>query len=113
MGIIFENTSANYRKLFLVIALLVALSEVATAQRKIDCRKFVFAPPCRGIAAKRDTHSHPSDIRITPADDSDYIIDGQKVVSNDNYATVNELLRFLKKAMSKNLEYDSSSNDLA
>ncbi|XP_067655532.1 elevenin-like [Haliotis asinina] len=44
---------ASYERVLLVLGLvLVAMSCVAQS-RKIDCTRFVFAPRCRGVAAKR------------------------------------------------------------
>ncbi|XP_046329820.1 elevenin-like [Haliotis cracherodii] len=44
---------ASYERVMVVLGLvLVAVSCVAQS-RKIDCTRFVFAPRCRGVAAKR------------------------------------------------------------
>nr|BDY34176.1 elevenin precursor [Gryllus bimaculatus] len=37
----------------LLLALLAACTVAAEAAKRVDCRKFVFAPMCRGVAAKR------------------------------------------------------------
>ncbi|KAF4524543.1 hypothetical protein B566_EDAN002817 [Ephemera danica] len=43
--------SSTPRALLLAALLLAAIA--SSAQQRIDCRRFVFAPICRGVAAKR------------------------------------------------------------
>ncbi|BET02086.1 Hypothetical protein NTJ_14904 [Nesidiocoris tenuis] len=50
---------------FLCCAILVALllmlnmSQGQGAIHELNCRKYVFAPACRGVAAKRSLHHSP------------------------------------------------------
>ncbi|CAL4061554.1 unnamed protein product, partial [Meganyctiphanes norvegica] len=45
------NTSSSILKLLVLLSTVALL--VTQAQAGLDCRKFVFAPQCRGIIAKR------------------------------------------------------------
>ncbi|ESO82386.1 hypothetical protein LOTGIDRAFT_170009 [Lottia gigantea] len=42
-------------KVFSIFGLLLIVLVLITDSRKLDCTKFVFAPKCRGVAAKRNT----------------------------------------------------------
>ncbi|KAK7500410.1 hypothetical protein BaRGS_00008317 [Batillaria attramentaria] len=55
------------RGLLLVFLSLLVASSLVTS-RRIDCTRFVFAPRCRGVAAKRGDNSFTAD--STEIDDS-------------------------------------------
>nr|AQS80540.1 Elevenin precursor [Charonia tritonis] len=48
-------TSSSTGLLLLLLSVILAASVVSA--RRIDCTRFVFAPRCRGVAAKRGGHS--------------------------------------------------------
>ncbi|XP_064634873.1 uncharacterized protein LOC135492367 [Lineus longissimus] len=54
--------------------LLLLLIDTTCYARHIDCRKYVFAPKCRGVSAKR---SSPSEQMITDStkDETNYLLD--------------------------------------
>ncbi|KAK6184316.1 hypothetical protein SNE40_006813 [Patella caerulea] len=41
-------------KVVSIVTVFILVLVVLTESRKIDCTKFVFAPKCRGVAAKRN-----------------------------------------------------------
>ncbi|XP_064105401.1 abdominal ganglion neuropeptide L11-like [Macrobrachium nipponense] len=49
------------------LLLLVAMSCLAAHAQAVDCRKFVFAPVCRGIIAKRTISETRSSLRPEPS----------------------------------------------
>ncbi|XP_069675099.1 uncharacterized protein [Periplaneta americana] len=48
-----SGESARVLPLLLSAGVLLYLIATIEAKRDVDCRKFVFAPSCRGVAAKR------------------------------------------------------------
>ncbi|XP_068223169.1 uncharacterized protein [Palaemon carinicauda] len=64
-----KMASGNYRFHVCPAALLflVAISCLAAQTQAVDCRKFVFAPVCRGIIAKRTISETRSSLRPDPS----------------------------------------------
>ncbi|KAK6645268.1 hypothetical protein RUM43_001544 [Polyplax serrata] len=82
----------------LLIVLSVCGIVISSPERPVDCRKFVFAPLCRGVAAKR---GDSSGVPISP--------------SNTNTKALKEFLRNLYVGMGlprEELENDMDKNSL-
>ncbi|XP_041367527.1 elevenin-Vc1-like [Gigantopelta aegis] len=64
------NSQPSIERLTLILGLVLLAMACLVQTRKIDCSRFVFAPRCRGVAAKRaeqiladteDNHSSDQD----------------------------------------------------
>ncbi|XP_070200707.1 elevenin-like [Littorina saxatilis] len=54
-------TSACFSRVVLLVFLSLLAASTVVSARRIDCTRFVFAPKCRGVAAKRGDNSLTTD----------------------------------------------------
>ncbi|XP_017772670.1 PREDICTED: uncharacterized protein LOC108559824 [Nicrophorus vespilloides] len=89
----------NKKMLFLCVCFLL-LSRYET--KRVDCRKYVFAPICRGAAAKRDIQKfeplvEPRSLRYKPNGENLFNIKTSKTIDADIFFDRNFLDILLQK----------------
>ncbi|KAK6184315.1 hypothetical protein SNE40_002018 [Patella caerulea] len=99
-------------KVVSIVTVFILVLVVLTESRKIDCTKFVFAPKCRGVAAKRNNQINFPQISSHRSSKSVPILeDGWDAEDDDTLDFLKGLKFLITRINDKDVEEPTYSSD--